>query len=166
MTAVVVPSPTEAVFDSATGALKPRWHSFFKSQATSANLANTALAGSVNASGHLQLAALEQIETESVTITFADNAAYPIVINAPVAWTIDSVSTKCTTGTCTAALSINGVALGGGSTAVSTTLVTTLHTTANVLPLAGKLELTLSANAAAEYVIVTLKIRRSFAVQS
>lgn len=163
---ITLPTPSEPVFDVKTGKMPPSWHRYFTNITRGANTASTAIGRLPGASGVLQIPATQQIESESVLITFADNAAYPLVINAPVAWTIDSVTTQCTTGTCTATVKINGVALGGGSTAVSTTLATTLHTTANVLPLAGKLELTLSANAAAEYVTVTLKIRRTFAVQS
>lgn len=165
MTTITLPTPTEPVLDVKTGSMRPSWHRYFTNITRGTNAASTAIGG-LAGSSTLRIPAIEQIESESVLITFADNAAYPLVINAPAAWTIDSVSTKCTTGTCTAAVSINGVALGGGTNAVSTTLVTVAHASANVLPVAGTLTLTLSANAAAEYVIVTLKIRRSFVVQS
>jgi hypothetical protein len=135
----------------------PNQHRVMKQIETAANAATAALAA-------LQTPAVEQAYGEMISIEFADNKAYTF-IKWPFAWTIDSVTTKCTTGTCTVTVSIDGVSLGGAANSVSTSEVTQAHTTANAVAVGQDIAITISANAAAEGVSVTLTGRRSFAVQ-
>lgn len=143
----------------------PTQHRVMKDIEIKVNAATTAIAGLVTDSGALQLVAVEQVWSESVLIEYASDKAYKLIPKAAHAWTLDSITTISTTGTCTVTLTIGGVALGGGANSASTTLSTVSHTSANVLPVDGVLVLTVSANAACEGLSVLLKGRRTFVAQ-
>lgn len=72
---------------------------------------------------------------------------YLILLNVPVAMTIRKVTTKSTSGTCTATWKVNTTALGGTANSVSTSENAQTHTSANVLSVGDDLNLTVSANA-------------------
>ena len=143
----------------------PNQHRVMKTLESKVNAATTAIAGLVSDTGALQLLAVEQVWSESVLVEYADDKAYMLIPKAAHAWTIDAVTTISSTGTCTATITIDGVALGGGANAASTTIETIAHTSANVLPVDGVLILTVSANASCEGLSVQIKGRRTFVAQ-
>lgn len=93
-------------------------------------------------------------------IEFPDNKDYR-AINLPFGFTINSVSTRSTTGTCTITVKINGVALGGTANSVSSTESTQDHTSSNVVAVGDDVTLTVSSNSSAENVAVMLNYTRS-----
>jgi hypothetical protein len=117
----------------------------------------------VDAAGRLILVKPAQLFAETILIEFADNKEYPLVLSSPVAWKVTKVTTQCATGTCTAAIYIGATPLGGGSNAVSTTLATVTHTTANELAVGQPMVLLISGNAGAEMVSVTLAVEQALA---
>ena len=81
-------------------------------------------------------------------------------INIPYAFTVNSMTTKCTGGTCTAAAKINSTAITGLSNAVSTTEVTNNASGANAFAAGDDIKITLSAVSSAVNVSVTLNVTR------
>ena len=148
----------------AAGWSDPAQHRVMKTLETELNAASAAIAGLTDATGALQLVAVEQAHSEPFLIEFADNKSYTFV-SWGYPWTIDSVVTKCTAGTCTVTVSIDGVSLGGTANAASTAEQTQVHTTANTVATGQDIAITVSANAAAEGVSVTLIGRRTFVLQ-
>ena len=90
-----------------------------------------------------------------IFIEFPDDKDYPI-INIPVGFTINSVTTKSTAGTCTVTVKINGVALGGTANSVSSTESTQSHTDDNVVAVGDDLTVTVSSNSSAENVAIMI----------
>ena len=148
-------------------------HRVMKTIETQLNSISTALGGLtettnglVQSSGSnaLQIVAVEQAHSEAFLIEFADDKDYTFV-SWGYAWTIDRVVTKCTAGTCTVVVSIDGVNLGGPANSVSTGEDTQAHTSANNVVVGQDITITISSNAAAEGVAVTLVGRRSLALR-
>lgn len=99
-------------------------------------------------------------ESMNIVIENVSNKTYNLVINSAYAFEIESVTTQSTTGTCTATIKIDGVDLGGGANAVSTTEEEKVHETANVVPVGGNMSLQISGNAGAANVSLTIKFSR------
>lgn len=97
----------------------------------------------------------------SVPISYAENKDYPIIQNAPFAMTIDSITTKAESGTCTLTGKINTTALGGTANAVSSSEDIQAHTSANAVAVGDDFKLTVSANAFCVGVIATIAYRRA-----
>lgn len=85
---------------------------------------------------------------------------YNLIINSPFTGTIESVTTICTSGTCTATVKINGVALGGTANSVSTSENIQTHTSANEFVPGDEVTLNISSNASCEGLAFTLSITR------
>ncbi len=90
-----------------------------------------------------------QTESYEGLILVAANQAYILVLKCTKARTITEVTMKSTSGTCTAALTIDGVALGGGANSVTSSEASVAHTSANFLDVGQTLTLTISANSSA-----------------
>ena len=157
----------------AGGWADPNQNRVMKTLETQINAISSALGGltettnglvSASGSNSLQIVAVEQAHSEAFLIEFADDKDYTFV-SWGYAWTIDRVVTKCTTGTCTVVVSIDGVNLGGPANSVSTGEDTQAHTSANNVVVGQDITITISSNAAAEGVAVTLVGRRSLALR-
>lgn len=98
--------------------------------------------------------------TQTTFLTFfiatASNKDYRILVNAPVAMTINSITTISSAGTCTLTGKINTTALGGTANSVSTSEQTQTHTSANAVAAGDDIVLTVSANSGATDVSVTI----------
>lgn len=97
-----------------------------------------------------------QTWSQSWLIEFPDAKDYRVEVNAALARTITSVTTKSRTGTCTLTPKINTTALGGGANSVSTTEQTKTHSSANSIAVGDDLVLTVSAVSSCENVSITV----------
>ena len=143
----------------------PNQHRVMKQIETNSNAAAAAIAGLTDANGALQLVATTQPHVEAVLISFPDNLGYELYAELPFAFTITRVICTTTAGTCTVVVALGGIALGGGSSLASTTPSTVTHTTANVGAIGAGLVVTVSANASAEGLNITMIGTRSYEVQ-
>lgn len=94
-------------------------------------------------------------------IQVAQNQDIIAQLNVSGSWTILQVTTICTGGTCTLVTKKNTTAITGLSNAVSTTQVVTTATAGNVLAVGDNLRITVSANASAVNVAVSIKYSRT-----
>jgi len=78
------------------------------------------------------------------------NGDYTLIQKAERAMTVTSVVTQSASGSATFTFKIDGVSLGGSANSVSTSEQSQSHSTANVLPIGGKLTLTVSSNSACQ----------------
>lgn len=99
---------------------------------------------------------LTQPTCASFVFKAPDAETVRVIINSPSGWTITGVTTRSNAGTATVAVSINGVALGGGSNAATTSELTVSHSTANVVPAGGDVEITFSSVSSCENLTVTI----------
>lgn len=97
----------------------------------------------------------------SVLIEKPANQDYVISRNLPVGCTVNSITTKCASGTCTLTGKINTTAMGGTANAVSSTEVTQAQASANVAAAGDDLVLTVSANATCLRLEATVAITRA-----
>jgi hypothetical protein len=88
---------------------------------------------------------------------------YLVLINEIRGFTINSVTTKSRTGTCTVTVKIDGVALGGTANSVTTSESTQAHTSANIVPAGGDVTITVSAVSSVEDVSISMSITESLA---
>ncbi len=88
---------------------------------------------------------------------FPDAKDYRVIINSPIAFTINSVTTRSSTGTCTLTVKINTTALGGTANSVSTTESTQAHTSANAVAVGDDVVFTVSSVSSVENVSILLK---------
>ena len=102
-------------------------------------------------------ASTSQAAFMAFVIEFPDDKDYRVLINSPIAFTIDSITTKSSTGTCTLTGKINATALGGTANSVSTSESEQTHTTDNAVAVGDDVVLTVSSNSGAENVSVTVK---------
>jgi hypothetical protein len=96
-----------------------------------------------------------------IFIEFPDDKAYRVCLKSPIAFTIDSVTTRSTSGTCTVTVSIDGVNLGGTANSVSTTESTQAHTTNNAVAVDADVTVTVTSNSAAENVAIMISGTRT-----
>lgn len=94
-------------------------------------------------------------------ISAPDNIDYRIYLNAPFAMTINSTTTRSTAGTCTATFKINTTALGGSANSVSTSEQTVNRTTSNSVVAGDDIVITISSNAACEFMSFMIAYTRS-----
>lgn len=83
---------------------------------------------------------------------------YKMIVNSPIACTINSVTTICESGTATLTGKINTTALGGTANSVSTSEQTQAHTTSNSLAVGDDFQLTASSVSSLVGMTVTVKI--------
>lgn len=100
-------------------------------------------------------ATLGQAWSETVVIDIPDDGDYvfPAVAGD---FSITSVVTECDSGTCTATVKIDGVALGGSANAVSILRNTQTHSSANTHADGDDITVTISANASCERLSLTM----------
>lgn len=109
-----------------------------------------------NASGLTGKASTAQTAFMAFLIETPDDKDYRVLLNSPIAFTINSVTTKSSTGTCTMTGKINTTALGGTANSVSTSESEQTHTTSNSVAIGDDVVLTVSSNSGAENVSVTI----------
>ncbi|PPD07134.1 MAG: hypothetical protein CTY28_10150 [Hyphomicrobium sp.] len=89
-------------------------------------------------------------------VKFPDNGDEPVIINSPIAFTINSVTTKSSAGTATLTVKIGSTALGGTANSVSTSEQTQAHSSANAVAVGDDVTFTFSSVSGAENVSVML----------
>ncbi len=108
------------------------------------------------------LAALASVpDFGTITIRVVANETIRLLTKSPIGFSITHVITQADSGTCSAEVQIDGVALGGGSNAASASEVDVTHASANAVAIGQNVDLVTSSNAACLMLNVTLKISRS-----
>jgi hypothetical protein len=97
----------------------------------------------------------------SVLIEKPANQDYVISRNIPLGCTVNSITTKCASGTCTVTGKINTTALGGTANSVSSSETTQAQASANIAAVGDDLVLTVSANATCLRLEATVAITRA-----
>ena len=101
-------------------------------------------------------AIIEQVEQTSIFIKTPADGTERVILKAGYVFSITEVTTISTSGTCTLAVSINGLALGGSSNAVSTSEVSEAHSTDNAVSIGDDVEITISSNSSCENLSISL----------
>lgn len=115
-----------------------------------------------NGSGVLpSFKALTVTDCISGIIQYPEAQDYVVWINVPFAITVKTMTTRCSTGTCTLTAKKNTTAITGLSNSVSTTEVTNTATAGNVFAAGDDIRLTVSSLSGAENVWFTVKYERS-----
>lgn len=161
---ITVPTGSQSVIGK-DGTVNPAWYTLFQKLANASNTLNDAVGitrNSVSAT-ESSIPDATQLHGEHVTIDYADDRAYPIVQFSECAWTILAVVAKCSTGSCTVTVDIDGTPLGGGANSVSTTEGNVGHSTANAVLVGSTITVTISSNSSAELVAVSIVGERELA---
>ncbi len=130
--------------------------------ATNVNSTNGAFTSTLTRAG-TSVAIITQVYPWSWYFLTATAKDYKLIINSPIACTINSVTTICESGSCTLTGKINSTALGGSANSVSTSEVTQTHTTSNSLAVGDDFVLTPSSISSLIGMTVTVKITVSLA---
>ena len=101
-------------------------------------------------------AIIEQVEQTSIFVKAPTDGTETVILKAGYPFLITEVTTISTSGTCTLAVSINGLALGGSSNAVSTSEVSEAHSTNNAVSIGDDVEITVSSNSSCENLSISL----------
>ena len=101
-------------------------------------------------------AIIEQVEQTSIFVKAPADGTETVILKAGYPFLITEVTTISTSGTCTLAVSINGLALGGSSNAVSTSEVSEAHSTNNAVSIGDDVEITVSSNSSCENLSISL----------
>lgn len=115
------------------------------------------LAGAVSGLSNVQ----GQTEGGSFSIAFPSNQSYRAKINASFGFTIQSITSRCSSGSCTATFNINGTNLTGTANAVSTTEQTQSYTGNNVVNAGDDVNCVISSNAACQFAIFEIAYTRN-----
>ena len=92
-----------------------------------------------------------------VAIAFVENQNYRMDQKASVAYTIDEVVSICDSGTCTATVYIDGVAITATANSVSTSEQTRTPTAANSVAVGSDVRVTITSNSACEGALIKCK---------
>jgi len=112
-------------------------------------------------------AALPSFQALTVTdcisgiIQYPEAQDYVVWINVPFAITVQTMTTRCSTGTCTLTAKKNTTAITGLANSVSTTEVTNTASSGNVFAVGNDLRLTVSSLSGAENVWFNVKFERT-----
>lgn len=120
--------------------------------------------GSSTATGartNLGAAGTSQTDQICVFIESPSNKTYTVVLDSKFACTINEITTKSASGTCTLTGKINTTALGGTANSVSSTESTQTHSSANSVAAGDDIVLTVSSNSSCADLAVTIKITRT-----
>jgi chemotaxis protein histidine kinase CheA len=109
----------------------------------------------------LSAAARTQTDFLSVLIAAPEDKTYRLATKLPYGITITEVTSDCASGTCTATVKIDGVALGGTANSVSTTEESQSHASSNVAAAGTDLDLTVSSNSSCEDLSLMIKFTRT-----
>ena len=85
---------------------------------------------------------------------------YRLVIKCPFAGVINSVTTKCASGSATGTFKINSTALGGTANAISTSEQSQAHSSANAFSVGQDIQVTISSNSACVDASFTIEYTR------
>lgn len=146
----VTPLPTPQALTTRGGGISTAGYQFLQSLLQGAKAA-------LNAVGTVQ----GQTDADTFSISFPTNQAYRVQINAAFGYTITSITSRCTSGTCTATFDIGGVNLGGGANSVSSSEQTKTHASANVVAIGDDLTCTISSNSSCQYAIFEIAFTRT-----
>lgn len=105
----------------------------------------------------------DQTESTAVFVETVADGTKEIILNSPYEFTITSVTTKSSTGTCTLGVTINGTPLGGSTNAVSTSEVTEAHASDNVVTAGDDVALVVSGNSSCENMAIMIAGTRTLA---
>jgi hypothetical protein len=95
---------------------------------------------------------------------FVEDGDYTLILNSPYSLEIDSVTTDCDSGTCTATIEIDGTPLGGTANSVSSTETTQSHTSDNEGAAGCNVTIAIASNAGCEKMRLSVKFRRPLIV--
>lgn len=105
--------------------------------------------------------ALTVTDCISGVIQYPEAQDYVVWINVPFAITVLTMTTRCSTGTCTLTAKKNTTAITGLANSVSTTEVTNTATAGNVFAAGDDIRLTVSSLSGAENVWFNVKYERA-----
>ena len=105
--------------------------------------------------------ALTVTDSVSGVIQYPEAQDYVVWINVPFAITVQTMTTRCSTGTCTLTAKKNTTAITGLANSVSTTEVTNTASSGNVFAAGDDLRLTVSSLSGAENVWFNVKFERT-----
>lgn len=143
----------------------PNQHRVMKQIEDALSTTSTAIAGLTDANGALVLVAVEQTFEDQYILRYGEDNTYPYIELAAAARTYTKFTVKCSTGSMTITPQINGVTLGGGASSVTTTVSSVTHTSNNVLPVGGRMELIGSGTSSAENVVIEMTYTINLATQ-
>lgn len=146
----VTPLPTPQALTTQSGGISTAGYQFLQS------LYQGAVAA-LGAVGTVQ----GQTDGDTFSISFPINQDYYVLINAPFGFKINTISSLCSAGSCTATFKIAGVALGGGANSVTTSRQDVTHTSANVVNVADPISCTISSNSSCQYAIFEIAFTRT-----
>jgi hypothetical protein len=95
-----------------------------------------------------------------LVVEFPEDKTYPLWLKAQYAFTINGVTSKCSTGTATATVKINGVALGGTANSVSSSEQSQAHTSANSVVAGDDVTVTFSSTSSCEDAQISVEYER------
>lgn len=110
-------------------------------------------------------AAAAKIQTQEmflVNIPVPTNQTYFLVVNSAHAGTISNVTTYAQSGTCTMAVFISGVQIGGSANSVSNVQQVTTHSSNNSFAAADYIALFVSANSTCRDMSVNIQYTRTY----
>jgi len=150
------PDPSASLVGEA-GRPSVRWLEYFRSVAreltTLTSSADTLDSGK---------AAASQPFSEALLIETPSDKDYPF-IDLNIDGTIDKVTAKTASGTCTITVKINGVAIGGSALAVTSTEAFTEHGGSNELTDGDNITVTVSSNSSATDLSISIRGTRTLA---
>jgi hypothetical protein len=144
------PLPTPQALIAKDGGVTTTFYQWLQSitQGTSAALSNV---------GTIQ----GQLESSTFSIAFPVNQSYRVQVNATFGYTITSISSRCTSGTCTATFNIGGTNITVTPNAVAVSGDTKTPTALNVVTAGSNLNCVISANSSCQYAIFEIAYTRT-----
>lgn len=100
------------------------------------------------------------VDARDYYIVTAANQSYTIAVSMPHGGTINTTTTQCISGTCTATFKVNAVSLSA-SNAVSSSVQAQAQASGNTFLAGDQLLVTISANASALGVAISIKYSRN-----
>ncbi|MFA5952247.1 MAG: hypothetical protein WC807_18420 [Hyphomicrobium sp.] len=101
-------------------------------------------------------AGLTQITSGHWLIPEPEDKTYTVIQKAADDFTITEVTTRCTTGTCTVTVQINGTPLGGTANSASSTEQSQSHSSANAVAAGDTVAIVVSSNSSSEMLTVDI----------
>ncbi|CAN1724439.1 conserved protein of unknown function [Hyphomicrobium sp. 1Nfss2.1] len=101
-------------------------------------------------------AGLEQTASGHWLLEAPEDKTYAVIQKASQAFTITEVTTRCTAGTATVTITINGTNLGGTANSASTTEQSQAHSSANAVAAGDTVAIVVSSTSSAEMLTVDI----------
>lgn len=108
------------------------------------------------AGGLGEAAGLQQITSGHWLFPEPEDKTYTVIQKAADDFTITEVTTRCTAGTCTVTVQINGTPLGGTANSASTSEQSQAHTSANEVAAGDTVAIVVSSNSSCEMLTVDI----------